>query len=74
MAKFDDFIDALKDELEEFAKERWKEYKDAAVKDGKDFIKESEEDLKRWTKALAKGDLSKDDFEWLLESKKICLS
>lgn len=70
MAKFDDFIDALMDELKAFANEQLKEYKDAAVKDGKAFIKDSEEDLKRWTKALAKGDLSKGDFEWLVESKK----
>ncbi|KKK50796.1 hypothetical protein LCGC14_3121460, partial [marine sediment metagenome] len=28
------------------------------------------EDLKRWTKLLAQGDLSKDDFEWLIAGKK----
>ena len=27
-------------------------------------------DLQRWTTMLASGQLSKDDFEWLLQSKK----
>jgi hypothetical protein len=26
--------------------------------------------LRRWTKLLAQGDLSKDDFEWLVAGKK----
>ena len=70
MAIFDDFYDAFKDGLETLAKERWSEHKDAALKDGKAFIEDAKEDLVRWTKSLANGDLSKDDFEWLLESKK----
>lgn len=70
MATFDEFIATLKTELVEFAEYSWKTYKDAAVKDGKAFIEKSKADLERWTKMLAKGDLTRDDFEWLIVGKK----
>ena len=70
MANFNDFIDALEDGLETFAREESEEYKDAAKTKGKAFIEETKNDLERWTKALAKGDLSRNDFEWLVKSKK----
>jgi hypothetical protein len=70
MPSFSEFFDTLKNELTEFAEYSWKEYKSAAVKDGKQFIEKAKVDLERWTTLLAKGDLTKDDFEWLLASKK----
>lgn len=70
MADFDDFLENLKSGLEELAKKNWKELKDATEKDGKAFFEKTKEDLRRWTKLLAQGDLSKDDFEWLVNSKK----
>ena len=70
MSNFDDFIEALKEGLEDFAEDRWKDFKDAALNDGKSFLDKSKEDLERWTKSLANGNLNKNDFEWLLESKK----
>lgn len=70
MATFDEFIEVLKTELVEFAEYSWKTYKNAAVKDGKSFIEKSKADLERWTKMLAKGELTRDDFEWLMVGKK----
>lgn len=70
MSKFDDFIDALQKELVDFAEYSWKNFKDAAVKDAEDFVEKSKGDLERWTKLLAKGGLTKDDFEWLMVGKK----
>ncbi len=70
MADFNDFLESLKKGLEELIKKNWKEVKDAAEKDGKAFFDKTEEDLKRWTKLLAQGDLSQDDFEWLVAGKK----
>jgi hypothetical protein len=70
MATFDKFIEALNTELVEFAEYSWKTYRDEAVKDGKSFIEKSKDDLERWTKMLAKGDLTGDDFEWLMVGKK----
>ncbi len=70
MDDFNKFMEVLKEGLEDFAENRWKDFKDAAINDGKSFLDTSKEDLERWTKSLADGNLSKDDFEWLLESKK----
>ena len=40
------------------------------MKDSKSFLKASKGDLLRWKKGLDSKQLSKDDFEWLLASKK----
>lgn len=70
MPSFSEFLAALKKELPEFAEYSWNEYKSAAIKDGKKFLEKTKADLERWTKLLANGDLTKDDFEWLLVSKR----
>jgi hypothetical protein len=70
MAKFDDFKDALEAGIKDLAKKTAKDFADEALNDGKAFLKETEDDLKRWTKLLASGDLSQDDFKWLVQSKK----
>lgn len=70
MADFDDFLENLKKGLEELAKKNWREFRDAAEKDGKAFVEKTKEDLRRWTKLLGQGGLSKDDFEFLVAGKK----
>ncbi len=70
MASFNDFWNALKDELIEFAAYSWKDYEKEAIKDGKKFLEKSKADLERWSKMLANGNLTRDDFEWLLVGKK----
>jgi hypothetical protein len=70
MATFDEFLETLKTELAEFAEYSWKTYKTAAVKDGKSFLEKLKSDLERWTKMLAKGELTRGDFEWLVVGKK----
>jgi len=70
MATFDEFFETLKTELGEFAEYSWKSYKTAAIKDGKAFLEKSKADLERWTNMLAKGDLTRDDFEWLVVGKR----
>ncbi len=70
MPDFNDFWENLKNGLTELVEENWKEFKDAAEKDGNAFYDKTKKDLKRWTKLFAQGDLTKDDFEWLLAGKK----
>lgn len=70
MATFDEFLKTLETELVEFAEYSWKTYKTDAVKDGKDFLDKSKDDLRRWTNMLASGELTRDDFEWLVVGKK----
>lgn len=70
MSKFDDFISELEQNLVSYAKSSFSDYAEAAIADGRGFIRQTESDLKRWTKELASGKLSKSDFEWLLGAKK----
>jgi hypothetical protein len=70
MASFNDFWKELTKELSEFADYSWSTFKKAAVSDGKAFLDQSKEDLKRWTVLLADGKLTPDDFEWLVAGKR----
>lgn len=70
MATFKDFWKTLQKELVEFAEFSWKDYRNAAIKDGSAFLEESKKDLERWSKMLASGELTRDDFEWLVAGKK----
>ena len=69
MASFDDFLDALadgiKDLLTDFVDEG-----EGLLKASKDFLQESEQDLKKWTGQLAAGEMTPDDFKFLVEGKK----
>ncbi|HIC8842731.1 hypothetical protein [Aeromonas sp. 602200] len=70
MANFEDFIDALKEGAKELAKETFDGFEDQAKQDSEDFIEKSKEDLKRWTKLLAQGDINEQDFSDLVLAKK----
>ena len=70
MADFSDFLMALEDGTKDLAKKTLKGFKDEALQDSKEFIRKTEEDLKRWMKLLASGELTQEDFEWLILGKK----
>ena len=70
MPTFNEFLSTIKDDLLEFAKENFEEYKDELLKDGNEFVKKAKKDLERWTDGLASGALSKADFEFLLKGKR----
>ena len=70
MPNFNDFIDTLKSDLLDFAKENLEEYKNELLKDGTQFVNKTKSDLERWTDGLASGALSPKDFEFLLKGKK----
>ena len=70
MTSFEAFSKTLGVELSEFAAYSWGQYKTEAIKDGKIFLSKTKDDLERWSKLLASGDLTPDDFEWLLAGKK----
>lgn len=70
MPTFNDFVSTLKNDLLDFAKENFEEYKDEILKDGTLFIEKAKSDLERWAEGLTTGALSKADFEFLLKGKK----
>ncbi|MBT4482822.1 MAG: hypothetical protein HOC71_03990 [Candidatus Latescibacteria bacterium] len=69
MASMQDFIDKLKDNLNELGKQELKEQTDALVKDGLDFVKEVDEDLKKWIQQLAVGEMSVAGFKMAVAGK-----
>jgi len=70
MADFDEFFNILKIKLEELIKKDWKNIIKEAEKDLNPFLNETKEDLRRWTKLLTEKKLTKDEFKFLIESKK----
>jgi hypothetical protein len=70
MATFDNFLKTLESDLIGFAEKSLNAYKTQAIQDGNTFINKSKADLERWTMLLASGDLTCDDFQWLVKGKK----
>jgi len=70
MASFDDFTAALEDALKDFASAEFKDFRDAAIADGRQFFDEAEDKLKRWTQKLADGKIDAEEFEDLLLGQK----
>jgi hypothetical protein len=70
MGDFNDYLKTLEDGIKNLAEKMLKEFTKEALKDSKKFLKKTEEDLKRWTRLLASGELTLDDFEWLVIGKK----
>jgi len=70
MASFDDFWVKLSLEIVELAVYDWRDYRDAAISDGMDFLDEAKDDIRIWCKMLEEGTLSQSDFAALLAGKK----
>ena len=70
MPNFNDFVEILKNDLLDFAKENLQEYKDELIRDGNSFVEKTKTDLERWTQGLEAGALNQEDFEFLLKAKK----
>ena len=67
---FDSFFKELKNGIKEIAKTEAADFVKEATSDGKDFLNTIKADLKKWTRQLAEGKLSEDDFEFLVRGKK----
>lgn len=67
---FDRLIEELKTGVGELARELLGELMDAGKKDGVAFLEASKKKLEEWTHALADGKMTRDEFEWLVQSQK----
>lgn len=70
MSRYDEFEDEVKERVGALAKKSWKAYRTEVLQDAEAFLAKSAVDLERWSRLLAKGDLSRKDFAWLLQGKK----
>lgn len=68
--EFQLIIDKLKDEVIKLAIATFNNYKNEAQADALKLIEEMKENIKTWTFQLAGGEISKDDFEFLLLAQK----
>ncbi|MGR0480501.1 MAG: hypothetical protein ACTFAL_03625 [Candidatus Electronema sp. V4] len=70
MASFNDFTNVLLKEVKGLARQILNDFEDHAVGDTEAFIDKGRDKLLRWTKLLATGDLTRQDFIDLLEAQK----
>lgn len=70
MSEFKKIIEEIFNEIESLAKETFKNQKDEAFKDGKAFLDKIENDLERLSKLVIKGELTAEEFKWLVRGKK----
>jgi len=69
MADFDDFRQAVRAGLDDLIGATIGGYADAARGRAENFLSESQQDLEKWLRQLGSGELSADDFEFLVEGK-----
>jgi exonuclease VII small subunit len=67
---FNKILQDLKTAVESYAKDKATDYWKETVGDANQFFEASKDQLERWTLRLAKGELTLDDFEWLVKGKK----
>ena len=67
---FDNFFDSLKTGVVDLAKNEVPDFLEEATDDGKEFLNSMKDDLLTWTQQLVDGQLSKDEFEFLVKGRK----
>jgi hypothetical protein len=67
---FSAIFDQLKKDVVSLAELTVKGYVKEAKDDGKKMLTEMKDNLQRWTLQLSRGDLTTQDFEWLVFSQK----
>jgi hypothetical protein len=67
---FSAIFQQLKTDLFNLAGVSFKDFVSEAKNDGQNLLESMKEKLERWTTLLAKGDLTIEDFEWLVNSQK----
>ena len=66
---FDNVFETIKDGVAELAKNAISAFANDAKTDLLEFLKDARKDLERWSKLLAQGQLTRDEFEFLVGAK-----
>ena len=74
MTKFDQFLGEVKKGVKNLVLELVHDYQDKAIKESEDFLERTKSDLERWLKLLIAGELTREEFEWLVKGKKDLLA
>ena len=70
MEIFDDFLESVRGGLGDLVSNTIGDFADSAKERAENFLTETQKDLKKWVKQLADGEISQDDFEFLVKGKK----
>lgn len=65
----DKLIEDLKNKLKTIITESYKDIKPELEKDLNEFLETSKEKLERWIMLYSTGDVTEEEFEWLLKSQ-----
>ena len=71
---FQELLKGLKKNLTEILGDQYSDFKKETKEDLEVFLETSKDKLERWTKLLANGELSLDEYEWLVKSQKDLLT
>ncbi len=69
MADFDDFLEDVKAGLGGLVADTLGDFADSAKERAAAFLEDTKEDLQKWRQQLADGEISLDDFEFLVKGK-----
>jgi hypothetical protein len=65
---FSIFFDSLKTGIKKIAADQFGDFLQSAINDGEQIISDLKEQLEIWTKQLAAGELTRDEFEYCVLS------
>ncbi|MEM1338398.1 MAG: hypothetical protein AAF717_15915 [Bacteroidota bacterium] len=71
---FQELLKDLKKNLAEILGDQYTDFKKETKADIEGFLEASKDKLERWTKLLANGELSPEEYEWLVKSQKDLLT
>lgn len=69
MATFDDYEQELRKGVRKLAQQLVDGLEEEALSDMNTYLKKSRRDLKRWTKLLAAGEITREDFHDLVQAR-----
>ncbi len=69
MSELDKVSSSVRSAIKELAKDRWREFRDAAENDGLRFAEKAKTDLLRWAKLVASGHITKAELSYLVRAK-----
>ena len=70
MSDFENNFKDLKSEVTSLIIDAVKKRSEEAIKAGQEYLETLKEDLKIWSEQVLSGELSSEDIEWLIKSKK----
>lgn len=69
MSRFDEFVNGVLEGAKQLARDMLQKGIEEARQDAESFLQRTDEKMRRWTGLLARGELKRDEFEFLVRSQ-----